>query len=159
MKWTEFDSRLFFWCCFISKTWLFYRLSLVCFLASEDGKQNELNRVWLMSVFLMLRYAARWDCGAKFQLVVRLLDKHEKEVDSFEREVVITDAALRKIWHKVHSFYLSFTPCFGPGVSRRRVLQAVFTLCLCCGRPSLKGGEGHHQSDKHGNCFGYLKAP
>ena len=101
----------------------------------------------------MLRYAARWDCGAKFQLVVRLLDKHEKEVDSFEREVVITEAAHRKIWHKVHSFYLSFTSSFSPGFSHRPVLQAVFTLCLCCGQSSLKGGEGHHQSDKHGNNF------
>lgn len=49
----------------------------------------------------MFRYAARWDCGAKFQLIVRLLDEHEKEVDSYEREVVITDGADRKIWHKV----------------------------------------------------------
>ena len=49
----------------------------------------------------MFRCAARWDCGSKFQLAVGLLDMKEKEVDRFQKDMVLTDGALRKIWHKV----------------------------------------------------------
>ena len=47
------------------------------------------------------RCAAHCDAGAKFYILVRLIDRRKKEAARFETELDLSDLALRKVWHKV----------------------------------------------------------
>ncbi|KAL8574310.1 hypothetical protein ACOMHN_065335 [Nucella lapillus] len=54
--------------------------------------------------------AARWDCGARFELRVRLLDERGEELHSEQTEKDLADSALRRVWHKVELTLADYKP-------------------------------------------------
>ncbi|XP_076441843.1 F-box only protein 44-like [Babylonia areolata] len=54
--------------------------------------------------------AAHEESGAKFYMLVRLIDKRKKEAGHFETEVDLSNEALRKIWHKMEHTFTDYRP-------------------------------------------------
>ncbi|KAL8605921.1 hypothetical protein ACOMHN_065017 [Nucella lapillus] len=54
--------------------------------------------------------AAHEESGAKFYMLVRLMDKRKKEAGRFEKEVDLNYDTVRKMWHKVEHTFTDYKP-------------------------------------------------
>ncbi|XP_070180822.1 F-box only protein 44-like [Littorina saxatilis] len=76
----------------------------------EEGCSTEVLDNVRPPIYASAWCAARWDCGAKFQLVVKLLNKDQTTVDAVEKEMIMSDHPDRRIWHKVEHTFTDYKP-------------------------------------------------
>lgn len=102
---TPSEGQVYNWVASYTYTSLTQQVSFI-----DEGCSEELMDNTKPPIEVSVWCAARCDCGVKFRVTVELKDVKSQVLDTFDKVLVITDTADRRVWHKLEHTFMDYRP-------------------------------------------------